>query len=107
MLQLNIQPHAELLHVEVAPINAQFATYFMACSVVKFCLADIFFSSFDMNSKLPSSSPIVTAAPAEQQEQHDYDNDKRCSTHGNFLLFGHQSITSNLPYNLQSLVSVA
>jgi hypothetical protein len=33
---------------------------------------------------LPSSTPIE-ATPAEQQEQHDDDNDKRCSTHGNFL----------------------
>jgi hypothetical protein len=29
MLQLNIQTHAELLHVEAAPINAQLATYFV------------------------------------------------------------------------------
>ena len=29
MLQINIQSHAELLHVEAAPINAYFVTYFV------------------------------------------------------------------------------
>src|SRR5512141_1116752 len=33
---------------------------------------------------MPLSSPIVTAASAEHLEQHDDDNDDRCSIHGNF-----------------------
>jgi hypothetical protein len=36
-------------------------------------------------STLSSSAPIVTAAPAEQQDQHDDDNDERCGIHGNCL----------------------
>lgn len=30
---------------------------------------------------LPSSSPVVAATPAEQQDQHDHDDDERCGTH--------------------------
>lgn len=45
MLQLNIQPHTELLQIEAAPINVQLVR---ACSVVNCLLDDILFSSLSL-----------------------------------------------------------